>query len=271
MKHESLYTVKTRNIFVESRALLCGVLLAAVFVLLPNSAGAQCKNWYVGGVWEIKQAGLKYGIIVDLQQNGGVLKGTANISTNLHYGPVKAKGTIDGDNISLQIFWQDGSIGIYNAKFLSSGRLDGNGYEKKSPNITHIWQSSKQFKCPPPPSFNVPLNTYKGKPKPKPVSSPTKPKTEEPPPPPMKVPGIIATQAIFSHPSALAGFAILTWDAGPDHPYAEVWYRVNNGEETFLVEQAKGSRQVPVERYKYYTYILTDAGKTLATINVAGN
>ncbi|MBK7392868.1 MAG: hypothetical protein IPI64_06135 [Chloracidobacterium sp.] len=264
-------SITENNVTIHRTAVLCVSLLAVIVVLLPISAGAQCKNWYVGGVWEIKQSGLKYGIIVDLKQNDRVLIGTANISTNLNYGPVKAKGTIDGDNLSLQIFWQDGTVGVYNAKFLSSGRLDGNGYEKKTPNITHIWQSKKQFKCPPPPSFNVPLNTYKGKPKPKPVSSPTKPKTEEPPPPPMKVPGIIATQAIFSHPSAYTGFVVLTWDAGPDHPYAEVWYKVNNGEETFLVEKGKGSRQVPVERYKYYTYILTDAGKTLATINVVGN
>jgi hypothetical protein len=248
-------------------------LLAALLAVLPVSAHAQCKKWDVSGVWEIRQSGLKYGIIVDLRQNGRVLIGSANISTNLHYGPVKADGTIDGDNVSLQIFWQDGTVGVYNAKFLPSGRLDGNGYEKKTPNITHIWQSSKQFKCPPPPSFNVPLNTYKGKPKPKPkpkpVSSTTKPKTEDPPPPPMKIPGIIASQVIYSNTYASTGFVVLTWDAGPDHPYAEVWFKVNGGPEARMVEQGKGVRQIMVERGKSYTYILTDAGKVLATVSFA--
>ncbi len=87
----------------------------------------------------------------------------------------------------------------------------------------------------------------------------------------MKVSGIVGSQVIFSHPSVSMGVAVLTWDAGGDNPYAEVWYRVNNGDEIFLVEQAKGGRQMPVERGKYYTYILTDAGKTLATVTVVGN
>ena len=263
-------SITENNVTIHRTAVLCVSLLAVIVVLLPISAGAQCKNWYVGGVWEIEQRGLTYNIVLTLNQDGNLLTGTAGISTNKGYPAVKVKGTIDGDRVRFQIFWIDDSIGVYEAKFLSSGRLDGNGWEIKTPNITHIWQSKKQFKCPPPPSFNVPLNTYKGKPKPKPASSPTKPKNDQTPPP-MNVPGIIASQAIFSHPSAYTGFVVLTWDAGPDHPYAEVWYKVNNGEETFLVEQGKGSRQVPVERYKYYTYILTDAGKTLATINVVGN
>jgi hypothetical protein len=76
---------------------------------------------------------------------------------------------------------------------------------------------------------------------------------------------------IFPHPSVSTGFTVLTWDAGLDHPYAEVWVKVNNGDEQFLVEQGKGLRQVPVERGKQYTYILTDAGKTLATVIVVGN
>ncbi len=254
---------------IEYRALILGCLLIALIPLFSTRSFAQCKQWYVGGVWEIEQRGLTYNIVLTLQQNGNRLSGKAGISTNKGYPAVKVDGTISGDSLSLQIYWIDGKIGVYNAKFLSSGRLDGTGYEIKTPHITHIWQSRKQFKCPPPPSFNVPLNTYKGKPKPKPVSSPTKPKTEEPPP--MKVPGIVASQVYFGAITNPVGFVTLTWDAGPGHPYAEVWYKVNNGEDIFLVELGKGSRQMPVERGKYYTYILTDAGKTLATVSVVGN
>ena len=80
-------------------------------------------------------------------------------------------------------------------------------------------------------------------------------------------PGIVASQAIFPNPYVHTGFVILAWDAGPDHPYAEVWFKINNGDEVSLVEQGKGSRQIPVERGKLYQYILTDAGKTLATVS----
>ncbi len=227
---------------------------------------AQCQQWNVSGVWNIEQRGLKYAIVLTMEQNGEVLTGKARISTNSGYPAVNVYGTLKGDLVNFRILWIDGSIGVYDAQFHPAGRLNGHGYEKKTPNIRHMWQSNKKFKCPPPASFNVPLNTYKGKPKP--VSSPTKPITE--PPTPMKVPGIISSQPIFGNIADPVGFVILTWDAGPDHPYAEIWFKVNNGEETFLVELGKGSRQMPVERGKYYTYILTDAGKTLATVSVLG-
>ncbi len=42
--------------------------------------------------------------------------------------------------------------------------------------------------------------------------------------------------------------------------------RLNGGGEARMVEQGKGVRQVTVEGGNTYTYILTDAGKTLATI-----
>ena len=84
----------------------------------------------------------------------------------------------------------------------------------------------------------------------------------------MKVPGIVASQVVFPYVGAPSGFAVLTWDGGPDHPYAEVWVKVNGGDETKIVEQGKGGRQVIGELGKTYLYILTDDGKTLATVGV---
>jgi hypothetical protein len=241
-------------------------MIAAVLALMPTPILAQCAHWDASGVWEIKQRGLNYGIIVTLQQNGRALNGSANISTNLRYGPVNADGTIDGDRLSLQIFWQDGSVGVYNAKFLPSGRLDGTAYEKNTPNITQMWHSQNPLKCAPPPVSTAKLDAV---PPPKPIKSSGKARKTEVAPSPMKVPGIVASQVVFPTPYAFAGFVILTWDGGPEHPYAEVWFKVNNSNEIFLVEQGKGSRQINVEKGKYYTYILTDAGKTLGTASFA--
>lgn len=258
-------TLQIRSKF-EFSVLLCACVLVALVILLPVSSQAQCPHWNVGGVWNIEQRGLKYAIVLTMEQKGEVLTGKARISTNSGYPAVNVYGTIKGDLVNFRILWIDGSVGVYDAQFHPAGRLNGHGYEKKTPNIRHMWQSNKKFKCPPPPSFNVPLNTYKGKPQPKPASSPTKPISEQPPPP-MKVPGIITSQVIYPQSGNPMGFVVLTWDAGPDHKYAEVWFKVNNGDEQFLVELGKGSRQVPVERGKQYTYILTDAGKTLSTVS----
>jgi hypothetical protein len=173
-------------------------LIAIVLAWMPAPVAAQCAQWDASGVWEIKQQGLKYGIIVTLQQNGRVLTGSANISTNLHYGPVNADGAIDGNSLSLQIFWQDGSVGVYNGKFLPSGRLDGTGYEKNTPNITHMWHSQNPLKC----GAAQQVSTAKSPP-PKPIKRSKARNTEPASVPAMNVPGIIASQVIY--PDARSG------------------------------------------------------------------
>ena len=44
--------------------------------------------------------------------------------------------------------------------------------------------------------------------------------------------------------------------------------KVNDGDETFVVEQAKGSRKVSVQPGRTYLYILTDSNERLATVTV---
>jgi hypothetical protein len=88
---------------------------------------------------------------------------------------------------------------------------------------------------------------------------------ESSPAPRLRVPFIVASQAIFPTPFVPTGFVVLTWDAGPDHPNAEVWFKVNNSGQALFIKQPKGGQQLPVERGRYYEYILTDGGKTLNT------
>ena len=83
----------------------------------------------------------------------------------------------------------------------------------------------------------------------------------------MKPPAIIASQVVFPAPGYPTGFVVLTWDGGFDYPNAEVLVKVNNGEANFVVGQAKGARQVTVERGKGYEYVLTAGGKTLSTVS----
>ena len=92
----------------------------------------------------------------------------------------------------------------------------------------------------------------------------------EPVPPPNAVPPfIIANPAVVMIAADQGrGTTMLTWDGGKDHPYAEVWVKVDADDETFIVEQGKGTRQVTIEPGKTYLFILTDAGQRLATVTV---
>lgn len=276
-----LHIVKNTNLINKRIAFLCGLLVAVVLALLPISAGAQCSKWNVSGKWSFWQQGQKRPIHINLEQKDKALSGNASHiipgSGNL-FGSFGedltgvVKGLTEGDSIHIEISWGNGQTGVYTAKFLPSGKLVGEGWEKKSPNVRVTWQSEGVFKCAPrPPGRQGPFPAWdKNPPKTPPPSKPptSQPTKPAPPPPLMKVPGIITSQVIYPYPNVPTGFIILTWDAGPDHPYAEVWFKIGGptAPATFLVEQGKGSRQIPVERYKYYSYTLTDAGKTLAEV-----
>lgn len=74
-------------------------------------------------------------------------------------------------------------------------------------------------------------------------------------------------------PDQTQGKTTLTWDAGANHPYAEIWVSVDNADPVPLFEmrgdtQGKGSLEVTVEKGKRYRYILTDNAVELATVPV---
>src|SRR6185369_1983723 len=69
-------------------------------------------------------------------------------------------------------------------------------------------------------------------------------------------------------PDQTSGTVTLVWDGGKDHPYAEVWIRVDQNDDTFLVEQGKGTRNEKVEFGKSYEFKLSDANVLLASVRV---
>jgi hypothetical protein len=102
------------------------------------------------------------------------------------------------------------------------------------------------------------------------VSRPVRQLAGEPVPPPIPVPPFI-----YANPAEVVIAAgqtqrttTLGWDGGKDHPYAEVWVKVDDADETLIVEQGKGTREVTIEPGKTYLFILTDAGQRLATVTV---
>src|SRR5215470_4199384 len=69
-------------------------------------------------------------------------------------------------------------------------------------------------------------------------------------------------------PDQASGNVTLIWDGGKDHPYAEVWVRVDQNDETFIVEQGKGTRNAKVELGKRYVFKLSDSNVLLASVPV---
>lgn len=65
-----------------------------------------------------------------------------------------------------------------------------------------------------------------------------------------------------------SGTVTLEWDGGPKHPYAEVWVRVDQNDETFIVEKGRGNRNETVELGKSYEFKLSDANVLLASVKV---
>src|SRR4029079_414167 len=65
-----------------------------------------------------------------------------------------------------------------------------------------------------------------------------------------------------------SGTVTLEWDGGKDHPHAEVWGRVDENDETFIVEQGRGIRNVKVQFGKSYEFKLSDSNVLLASVKV---
>jgi len=252
--------IRTTNLINKRTPLLCGLLFAAILALLPILTQAQCANWDANVIISLIQPGSKP-IALYLTQNGKRITGNAGaIVTNSsghgeHRMQGQIDGSLDGDNFSVQIYWDNGQTGVYQGKVLLSGRLDGEAWEKRSPNVRLPWHTDGLLGCLPPPK----------PPPPAPIKSSGKAKIEPKPPPPLEAPWIDAGPAIFAVPGLHTGTVILTWDSGPDHPDAEVWLKTPNGAAT-VAKQVKGGLQLTVERGRQYEYILTDAGKILAGV-----
>ena len=227
------------------------LVVAVLFALLPSLAQAQCTQWDVSGKWYLE---VTKGILeeMDLKQNGVNIGGKSHAYSSV----ATVIGTVKGNDFNLYIDWSAegrtfeprvASFEAFSGKIGPDGVIHGHATTMVNPDLSgtkNPWSSDRAMKC------------VRG----------TKSEPAAPPPPPMKVPGIVASQVVVPFPGAPSGFVILTWDGGPDHPYAEVWVKVNNGDDTFVVEQGKGTRRVTAERGRYYQYILTDAGKTLSTV-----
>lgn len=220
-----------------------------VLPLLSSSARAQCTQWDVSGGWKIEVfSGARKGYVANtsFRQSGKNLSGKVTDSGSTT-GTVK-NGMSDGDTFNVYILWDgksaDGSNAeVYVGKIAPNGMIAGTALLIGDRTQNAEWSSDRSMKCIAGSLKTLPPGGYGAV---------------------TKVPGILT----YTKPGQKPGTKTLSWDAGPDHPYAEVWVKVDDGEETFVVEQRKGKREITVENGKSYLYILTDSGKRLAAVVV---
>jgi hypothetical protein len=268
---------------------LAGMIVALLFfmtvlALSPNSANAQCSQWNVSGDWVIVQRE-RY-VTFSITQKGNIVTGKAlsylqirKNSDPKYHGDVD--GTVKGDDFVVHVYWDNNVIGVYTGKISLTGKLEGKTYDQANPSSKIPWYSDKSFVCPAPPPIPKVFKTT-GHPKVDPPPPPAKTvKTTGRPaaapvandnaaaPAPMKVPGIIASLNNATIPAGKSsGKTTITWNGGRAHPYAEVWVKVDDQDETKVIEAGKGSLEATIVPGKTYVYILTDAGKTLDTVTV---
>jgi hypothetical protein len=216
------------------------------------------------------------------------------------------RGTMKGNQFAIEISYRVGETGVYRGVVNSKGIIEGGVYSKEDPkngSKQHAWTSSRAMQCTSfaPGSRNPTAGDFSSDvaaaaqdtartvipPKPTPVpktihhtgpgGTPLDPKN-----PVQKkmldsiearktqgAPTITANPRTVSIPAGQSeGTTTLTWDGGNAHPYAEVWVKVGDEDETKIVEQGKGSRQVKVKLGKIYLYSLSDSGERLATVTV---
>ncbi len=288
MKPISYLTNKTTPTRYRSLGGMIFVLLfVSFFALSPYSAYAQCGQWDVGGQWSIQQSTTV--VNFELQRNGSVVTGkayytqpgretkflgvvTSGGDSVVHYGDVD--GSARGSLFTVHIYWDNHkSIGVYTGKISPSGKIEGDAYGEENPSVKVKWYSRSSMLCAPvpvvatktptpaPPKKTIKATGHARVTPPDPAIEPIKAI--------LKAPGIIATpNNIALMKGKSKGMTTLTWDAGRAHPSAEVWVKVDDGDETKVVATGKGTLQVTVVPGKSYLYILKDAGKTLATLIV---
>jgi hypothetical protein len=265
---------------------LGGFLFTSIFALSAPPVEAQCKQWNVGGEWRFKQGTLP--VKMNLRRKGIVITGTASFTgaikkgegglggsfgeTGLIHGTVD--GTLEGDSFAVKIEWDNNTTGVYEGTIGPSGKIEGKGWERRSPRTKVRWYSETRMVC---------ADKEAAQPKPTTQSAPTAPvqppPTPSPAPPPIlttqgealkkTLPYIRALPQIVSIPRGdNEALTKLVWFAGNDHPNAQVVVAVDGGDERLVDSQRKGSRQVKVKAGEKYVYTLIDAGEPLASVVV---
>jgi hypothetical protein len=245
------------------RSILGVFFIAVVMVLMSVSANAQCSDWSAAGEWRLLQGTRGFGfdaVNLKLEQKGSTITGTASRKAMGVQGPVS--GTLNGDSFSVEIAWSDGRTSVYSSRVQPSGKLQGEIHHKNSGKVNDPWYSEGELACKTL-TGGRPIRSAGTGPRPS-GSAPVK--TGQATGSLVKTPTLVASQAVFPTPYVQQGFVVLTWDAGPGHPDADLWVKYDGSRERVLVvKQPRGGQQIPVQRGRMYSYVLMDGRTVLVT------
>lgn len=237
------------------------VFLFLITGLFPFAVAAQCGQRDVSGRWAITLGESSTPIQMDVKQAGNRITGMARttVSNNwgLEYGD-NLTGEVTGDKIYFLVKHKSPSFTLneeFKGTFAADGRITGTAsIVAIDANLTVAWRSDRAMKCLFKPATG--LGVKRTAPNTAPASTP-------------KPPWLTAAPNNLALPfNVPVPPVVLAWDAGKDHPYAELWVKVDNQSEKKVLERGAGTLSVTAERGRNYVYILTDAGTTLATVNV---
>ena len=236
------------------------ILLLLGYLLLPTVVAAQCGQRDVSGSWSVLLGVFKTQERMEIKQAGTEISGTAGTNAQIDLGfedRVEVKGHVTGDKILFDIVRTDskklGEVTIsegFEGVFAPDGTITGKAnIFALAGRVSVDWTSDRPMKC-----LHKTVGSLGVK-----HTDPTAAAS----------PWIAATPNNIALPfGQTVGVTNITWDAGKDHPYAEVWVKVDDRDETKIIEQGKGTLPASITAGSTYVYILTDAGTTLATVTV---
>ncbi len=237
------------------------IVLFALFMALPYGVAAQCGQRDVSGRWNVLIGSFKTAVELTLSQSGtGAISGTARDLGSVDFGfesKVEVKGQMTGDKVVFTIERNKSTkINVAQSTEGFEGVIGPDGTITGKANIFAIdgnigvdFVSSRPMKC---------LFQKVGKLGVKHTAPAT-----------AVEPYITAAPNNIVLPfGQTAGQTTLIWDAGKDHPYAEVWFAVDGQSEQKILEKGAGSLPYPIAVGHSYVFILTDAGTKLATVTV---
>jgi hypothetical protein len=277
--HTQIKHMKTKYLSVAG--LLVAFLFSATSTLFPSES--SCMNWDARGFWKLNAQTST--VEMHLDQSGHTITGRA--SCNGDGGNVV--GTIGGASLNFLITWSKGSTSSYTGSIVPDGRINGTWFPGAYNGTKYTWSGDRAMTCGDP-LYN-PIHRLKIVPGPTPSPAKVIHVTGHAKPPATPTPvgvlpgsttgaqgGFVEMIPTTSEPQARTplikahprndGTSTLIWDAGNDHPAAEVWVKVNGHEKKLFAQANKGRREVTVQPGKNYLYILTDSGQNLATVIV---
>ena len=127
-----------------------GLIVIGQALLFFSPAQAKCGQWDAWyPAWSITQSDGTH-VSISPQRSQTQANGIAGSAKFLRNG-VSGTGSIDGSAVAntfnLKVYWSDGSVGIYQGKFASTGRIEGSVYNNKNPKLVRTWFTYSNLNC----------------------------------------------------------------------------------------------------------------------------